>query len=363
MTVHPAMSALVWPTPRELLEPVGTLHPAWARHVFPAKNLRPICRRQSVLGLFATRIERWRWGLPIAVVASAPTDLAFEGTPLVRRDSSSETIARFIALQGGRPILFSSIPVEGAFFAALKSAARELRAPVSIVREWRRAALVPQGGYDHWLQCSIDGKRRNKYRRLRSRLASLGKLESRSFGLGGPLDTWIEQFLLLEAKGWKGRRGTAVACRPAGARALTRAMHDLVQEGALRFWALSLDARPVAMMFAIVSGPKGWIGKIAYDETFAKFSPGVLLTLDATKGLFSEPHLALVDSCATPGHPMIDRIWRDRIVMADVLVGAPGASQTAFEAMVWAERSRGSLRECVKSSYRRLTARYGRSAP
>jgi hypothetical protein len=303
------------------------------------------------------RVERWRWGLPISVVASASSDLAFEGTPLLNREGAPETIARFIGLQDGRPILFSTVPVEGEFFAALTSAAREIRAPIRIVREWRRAALVPQGGYDHWLERSIEGKRRYKYRRLRSRLGELGKLESRSFGSGEPLDTWTEQFLSLEAKGWKGRRGTAVACRPASALALKAVFRDLAQEGALRFWALSIDSRPIAMMFATVSGAKGWIGKMTYDETFAKFSPGVLLTLDATKSLFTERGLALVDSCATPGHPMIEQIWRERIAMADVLVGCPGASQVGFETMVRAERLRGSVREGAKSLYHRLKGR------
>jgi CelD/BcsL family acetyltransferase involved in cellulose biosynthesis len=80
--------------------------------------------------------------------------------------------------------------------------------------------------------------------------------------------------------------------------------------GKLRFWKLSLNGKPIAIMHAIVDGNQAWLHKIAYDEAYAKFSPGVLLVLHATEKLFAEIGLVLVDSCAIPGHPMIENIWR-----------------------------------------------------
>jgi len=115
-----------------------------------------------------------------------------------------------------------------------------------------------------------------------------------------------------------------------------------------------LGGEPIAMMFAIVSGAKAFLGKIAYDESFAKYSPGVLLTLDATEGFFAEGAINLVDSCAAPDDPMIGHLWRDRIEMCDLLLGPPGVSRLGFAQMVAAEEMRGRVRGMMKAMYRRL---------
>jgi hypothetical protein len=60
--------------------------------------------------------------------------------------------------------------------------------------------------------------------------------------------------------------------------------------------------------------------KLGVDENFSKFSPGVQLTLDLTRYLCDDPTIALVDSTAAPGHPMIDPIWRGRLAIGDVLI-------------------------------------------
>jgi CelD/BcsL family acetyltransferase involved in cellulose biosynthesis len=73
------------------------------------------------------------------------------------------------------------------------------------------------------------------------------------------------------------------------------------------------------------SGASAWGWKIAYDEDFARFSPGVQLLLDVTQGLLDDPGVVRADSCATADHPMIDHIWRERLALADRLVSvAPG---------------------------------------
>ena len=57
-----------------------------------------------------------------------------------------------------------------------------------------------------------------------------------------------------------------------------------------------------------------------WDERFAKFSPGVQLTLDLTRHLCADPRVASADSTASPDHPMINPIWRGRFAIGDVLI-------------------------------------------
>ena len=60
--------------------------------------------------------------------------------------------------------------------------------------------------------------------------------------------------------------------------------------------------------------------KLGVDERFAKFSPGVQLTLDLTRHLCADPAIAMADSTAAPDHPMINPIWRGRLAIGDVLI-------------------------------------------
>ncbi|MFL6837667.1 MAG: GNAT family N-acetyltransferase, partial [Bradyrhizobium sp.] len=60
--------------------------------------------------------------------------------------------------------------------------------------------------------------------------------------------------------------------------------------------------------------------KLGVDERFAKFSPGVQLTLDLTRHLCRDPAIASADSTASPDHPMINPIWRGRLAIGDVLI-------------------------------------------
>ena len=73
-------------------------------------------------------------------------------------------------------------------------------------------------------------------------------------------------------------------------------------------------------MVTLRSGASAWCWKIAYDESFARFSPGVQLLLDVTHMLLDDPAVARADSCATADHPMIDHIWRERLALEDRLL-------------------------------------------
>jgi hypothetical protein len=60
--------------------------------------------------------------------------------------------------------------------------------------------------------------------------------------------------------------------------------------------------------------------KLGIDESFARYSPGVQLTLDLTRHLCADPAIASADSTASADHPMINPIWRGRFAIGDVLI-------------------------------------------
>ena len=134
-------------------------------------------------------------------------------------------------------------------------------------------------------------------------------------------------------------------------------MVNLAAADKLRFWRLALDGKPIAILYAVVEGEQAWLGKIAYDENYAKYSPGVLVILDATESFFGESCIKRVDSSAIPNHPMIDRIWRDRIAMADVIVAADSVTPRRFGLTIKALQLKQNLRNKAKLIFYKLTKR------
>ena len=92
-------------------------------------------------------------------------------------------------------------------------------------------------------------------------------------------------------------------------------------------------------------------------RTYAKFSPGVLLVLYATERLFAESGITLVDSCAIPGHPMIENIWRDRCKVADVMIAPHSVGVKRFALTLRAERWRRAAGKFARDTYNFLRGR------
>ena len=175
---------------------------------------------------------------------------------------------------------------------------------------------------DYW-DAAVRPKKRKELRRQTARLTETGALDQRHWQTGENLAPWLDAFLNLEAQGWKGQAGSALASNPAtqawartiitGAAAANRLdMRMLVQNGA-----------PLAIVINFLCPPGGFAFKTAYAEALARFSPGVLLQ-QANLGLLDHPGLVWIDSCAAPGHPMIDSIWRERrtLVWVNAAIGS-----------------------------------------
>jgi hypothetical protein len=77
---------------------------------------------------------------------------------------------------------------------------------------------------------------------------------------------------------------------------------------------------PVAAAIVLRHQDRAFYFKLGVDERFAKFSPGVQLTLDLTRHLCADSAIASADSTASPDHPMINPIWRGRFAIGDVLI-------------------------------------------
>ena len=228
-------------------------------------------------------------------------------------------------------------PVTEALVAYLRAHGR----PFETTRRYERAIL--RGGLSsaEHAAAHVRGKVLKEHRRLRARLADRGALvfDRLEDADAGP---WIDALFRLELTGWKCRDGVAAAADPAtdaAFRAMLTAAHRL---GRLDFHRMTVGGQPVAML-ANIEGPGETAVqlKIAYDEDWASFSPGVLLEMDYLAHALDRRKLGLVDSCARAGHPMIDRIWPDRRAIVSIAVPfARLSSRLALAAQSAARRFR-----------------------
>lgn len=279
----------------------------------------------QLLGLFPARIERRRYGISPPVLVGWTHPFGPLGTPLIDRDAGTAVISTWLDHVAASPdlpglLLMPFLPADGPFALAFDHAvARRGGTSISFNRH-QRALLAPADGRANYLDAAIGAKKRKELRRQRKRLAELGAVTSNIVSAAPEVATALGDFLALEAAGWKGRAGTATSADQ-GARAfMETAVIGLAHEGKAQVARLFAGGRPIAAMVTLASGAAAWCWKIAYDESFARFSPGVQLLSDLTQALLDDPSIARADSCAATDHPMIDHVWRERLALSDRLV-------------------------------------------
>jgi CelD/BcsL family acetyltransferase involved in cellulose biosynthesis len=311
-------------------------------------------------GLFPARAPHWAAGLP-SMVAGWTHPFAPLGTPLVDRDEPEAVIAAWLDHLSRDPalparLLLPLIPEQGAFARALDTVlARQDRASRAFGRH-ERALLAPGTQRQGYLERSISGDKRKKLRRQRRLLADSAPLTLATTWDAGGIEAALQDFLTLEAGGWKGRAGTAIVNDPAIQHFVQSAVMGLAADGQVRIDRLIFNGAAIAAVVTLTSGDTAWCWKIAYNEAHARSSPGVQLICDLTDSLLAEPGVLRVDSCASPGHPMIDHIWRERLSLSDRLIALrPSAMPFALACRI--ETLRRSTLATAKATRDRIRGR------
>src|SRR5262249_54368703 len=182
----------------------------------------------------------------------------------------------------------------------------------------------------------------------RKRLADSGVVTTVISDTPEKIASALDDFFTLEASGWKGRERTAARLHPEIMNFMRAAVTALAAEGSAQIMRLCVDDHAIAAVVILRSGWTAWCWKIAYDESRARFSPGVQVILDATAMLLANGDIQRVDSCAIPDHPMIDHIWRERLILADRLISLEPGWAFRFRAACALEASRRSAMGAAK---------------
>ena len=311
------------------------LRPALA-HLEPDKPvwLAVHTHGDQITGLFPLAMRSHYGRMPAAHVGNWAHYQCFMGTPLIRKGWEVAFWQDLLITLDHAPwaqgfLSVAGLEENGAVHKALIRCTKGLRRSAPIVHRAERAMLASDLDPVAYLESHVRPKKRKEWRRLDNRLAELGIVSFTSLTSDQDLDQWCDAFLALEAGGWKGERGAALA-NIEGTRAFfTEMMRGAWGADRLDFQRLDLDGRPIAMLINFITPPGGWSFKIAYDEQLARFSPGVMIELRNLDVALNDSRIEWMDSCAVEDHPMIDSIWAERRPIVQVSVPLNGPKRLA----------------------------------
>ena len=280
----------------------------------------PVGPRQ-LIGVFPFQIKRFYLGLPVAVWSVWTHKYNFLATPLLRKAREHEALRRFMRFadqSGARLMRFPLFQADGVFGAVLADIAGERGLPLAETERHERALLDASQTSEAYLAAHMRKKKRKEYNRLWNRMAELGDVSFDTLEDKSDLDLWLKNFLLLERSGWKGKRGTALAEHQGDAEFFENLCRSNMAQNKLHLARITLNAKPIAMLVSFIAGDGAYSFKIAFDEDYARYSPGAWLMMKVIDAFHADPRVNWVDSCAIPNHPMIDHIWAERRQMRAV---------------------------------------------
>jgi CelD/BcsL family acetyltransferase involved in cellulose biosynthesis len=180
----------------------------------------------------------------------------------------------------------------------------------------------PLASYDSLL-AALPSRYRKNVRRYRKRADELGvtyhTAQSRE-----ECEVLFQEFLQVEASGWKGEdgAGTAIALDPGLRRFYEALMQRFGDRGQCRICVIRHEARPIAAGFGLALNQTAYRMKWAYDESYARISPGTLLHWHILENACDDPNLRWLNMISdAPWHIQWAPITDD---VHDIAVFRPG---------------------------------------
>ncbi|SEF44519.1 Acetyltransferase (GNAT) domain-containing protein [Bosea lathyri] len=305
----------------------------------------PLC----LVGVWAFACRRPSSRLPLTVLKSPVHDHAYLGIPVLDADRGADALTAMLDAIAREPSFPKMLEV-GSFdadgpVAALLADALASRGSQHLRLEPRLRPRLRLG--DSGAEAApLSASRAKALRRRRKHLDKQGPVTLTRHRDPEGVRTALEEFLILEASGWKGRasqRGRAILRIPSLDSFFRSAVAGLAARGQLEISALRSDGRPVAMQMTVRSGATAFTWKSAYDEALKDCSPGIILLQEVTASLLSEPGLRSVDSCSHSDESYMAEFWSGRKPVLDLVMDVRRGTTAAFLLLSSAEHVRRQL--------------------
>lgn len=272
--------------------------------------------RWQAAGLFE-RVRGTRQ-LPLPHLRAVRMQHAYKTGVLIDATHSQEVVNalwNFTRVQGFHGLAFPLFPMGSSLDCLLVDRCRQEQLAVITDDLFERAAV---NSLYTGVDTGMSIRRAKSLRRGQRALQKHGELAMR-FRSCSPHDlSAVEQFLYLEALGWKGNAQTALACQAVEAHAFRQIALGLASRDRIRFAELVIEDRVIASMCLLRSEADYYAFKIGWDPQFERGCPGFLLAHEIRQRVNELPGCERIDSCAAAGS-FLEHVWPDRKLMGTVL--------------------------------------------
>lgn len=172
-----------------------------------------------------------------------------------------------------------------------------------------------------YLKASIKAGHLREMRRQWNRLEALGTVNYTVARQPYEIRLRMEEFLLLEASGWKGRKRSAMLSDRYQSAFAREAVSNLAEIDGVRIHTIDIDGQAIASMVVLLMNGEAYTWKTAFNEGYAQYSPGKLLVAQLTDWHLDDANIIRTDSCAVEDHPVMARFWTEREKMGTVVIG------------------------------------------
>lgn len=270
---------------------------------------------------------------PLAHIGNWLHPNIFFGTPLVASGAENlfwRALFDWADANAGLSLFLhlDEIALTGPVYESMQSVLAADGRAWGIVERKERALLATDADAETYLGESLSTRSRKDLNRRLRKLSELGEIDFRWETGSESLEQWIDDFLTLEASGWKGKAGSALNCDEATKSLFQASLTGAVSRERLVRLALCSNGKPIAMLSTFLTPPGAFGFKTAFDEDYARFAPGLLLERE----FLNAPHrfeIGWCDSCAAPDHSVMNRIWRERRSLGRVSIAVGGSLRRA----------------------------------
>jgi CelD/BcsL family acetyltransferase involved in cellulose biosynthesis len=251
-------------------------------------------------------------------------------TPLIHQDAAAEAVETLTAwcarIAGPALLLATRLTLDGPVCHLLRERAQAHGLIWHDHRRFERPTLVPAGEAEDYLRRVLKSDRWRELGRQRRKLEATGEVRFASLEPGEDPAPWIQGFLELEASGWKGANGSALASKDGHARFFATMVEELHARDRVLFHGLRLDGRWIAMSCNLAGAAGGAFAfKVAFDEELRRMAPGLLLEAQSLREIFARHReIGWMDSCCGRDNTVIARMWGERRPIGDLVLAAPG---------------------------------------
>ncbi len=293
--------------------------------------------------------------LPQKVLQPLANEFMPIGTPLVDPATAGEACETLLQLLGDpalklpRVLDMTWMRGDGPVTRQLIEAAERLGLPNATSRKHNRAVLNAANANKITSIRDVVGKKTAKeFARLNRRLEEEAPVSFHIHsGQEAVLDAF-EAFVGLELSGWKGRRATALYNHKKITAFSREISARLAVAGACEIVEMRHGSRVVASLILFGRGGDRVTWKIAFAEDLYRASPGQQVMVEATLAFLKRKSFQRADSLAVRDHPMINRLWTDRLAIQDVTIALDRGGARRLGRTIAAKERRDRWRALAK---------------